>query len=162
MKKLVLTAGAACALAALWALPSLAATAGATGDANATAANATTAATGADGTSGANTADATASGGAAVNGSAAGTTVNGNANASMAASNSLTIQDIDVNRPFGDTTVDQSQSAESVYANLSDPQRQDLQTRCSLISQNPSQFATNVPQFCQSYLDYWKQTHPGQ
>jgi len=162
MKKIILTAGAACAIAALWALPSLAASAGATGDATTNAANATSAAAGTNGTSGSTTADANASGGATVNGSVAGTTVNGNASGSASSATALTLNDIDTSKPFGDTTIDQSQPAQTVYAGLNDTQRQDLQSRCSLISQNPSQFAANVPQFCQSYLDYWKQTHTSQ
>jgi hypothetical protein len=145
MKKFVLTAGAACAIAALYALPSLAAGASATDSATGAVSNATTATGGTNGAS------------ASTNANAAGT----NAGTSGSASNPMSISDIDVKSPFGSTTVNDQQTPEAVSANLTAAQRTDLQARCNLINTNASMFAADVPAFCQSYLEYAK-AHPAQ
>jgi hypothetical protein len=159
MKKLILTAGAACALAALYALPSFAAGASATDSATTAATNATDANAGTNGASGSSSTDANGSAGANANANAAGTTVN--AGASGSASSSMKIGDIDVKNPFGSTTVNDQQTPEAVSAALTAEQRTDLQARCNLINTNASMFAADVPAFCQSYLEYAK-AHPAQ
>ena len=73
------------------------------------------------------------------------------------AGTTLTLKDIDVSRPFGDTTFDRTKSPEEVDVALADDtQRKDIRDRCQLIVQSPDQFQVEDKNWCMGYLDWAK------
>lgn len=94
-----------------------------------------------------------------VAGAVGATTPAGNANASTNANASataaVTIDNIDTTAPFGDLTVDQTQTPDKVFAGVSEDRRAELDTRCQVVVDNSAKFDAAAATWCQSYID-WK------
>jgi hypothetical protein len=75
----------------------------------------------------------------------------------------MSIDDIDVNNPFGDIVFDRSQEMAQIDQGFSEAQRQEMHQRCDLIASNKGKFAdADVPGWCSSYNSYYSETYPAQ
>jgi hypothetical protein len=97
---------------------------------------------------------------AGVNAGASAAGVDATTTASTSASGSFTVDNVTKDKPFGDITFDQSQTPDQATMSLSDAQKQELQSRCDVIANNPTAYNNDTSSWCTTYLNWWKQNHP--
>jgi hypothetical protein len=91
---------------------------------------------------------------------AAGVGVDASTTASTSAASTFTVDNVLKDKPFGDIVFDQSKTPDEATMALTDPQRLELQQRCSVVIDNPNAYNNDTSTWCTSYLDWWKKNHP--
>lgn len=103
----------------------------------------------------ANAAEASAAAAAAVGATTPAGNASAKANADASATAAVTIDNIDTTAPFGDLTVDPTQTPDQVFTAIAEDRRPELENRCQVVVDNSAKFEASTATWCQSYLD-WK------
>jgi hypothetical protein len=86
--------------------------------------------------------------------------VDASTTASTSTSTQFTADNVTKDKPFGDITFDHSKTPDEGTMSLTDAQKQELQSRCDVIANNPNAYNNDDSVWCTTYLDWWKKNHP--